>query len=90
MAKQANTHPLILLSRAIPEEWAELTDELIDKLHLVLSATKIHHSTSRQECFEILVKALPELEFATLENRGSKLFIKQGIKSKEIILHYVS
>lgn len=82
-------HPILLVCRAIPEEESALTEELIDRLHLIFSATEIHHSKDMDECF-ILLKALEELGLIELSKTtdSAKLTIKQSPQTKEIIQYY--
>lgn len=82
-------HPILLLCEAIPEEWVELSGELIDKLHLIFSATNIYHSKDRDECFK-LMRFLEELELIEFKEKPEikKLLLQQTFKTKEILRYH--
>lgn len=82
-------NPILLICRAIPEEEVTLTNEFLDKMHLMFSATNIHHSKDRDECYQIL-KMLEELDLIViLPKPGSnQLLIKQSTQTKEILQYY--
>lgn len=83
-------HPIVEICKLIPEEYTELSGELLDTLHKTFSDKDIHHSKNRDEIFKIVVTALTELEICTYTETSNpkKLLIKQGIKAREVLQHY--
>lgn len=81
-------NPLILISRILPEEFEVMTGEFLDRLHLVLSASDIHHSSNRDEVFLIVKEALTEIDIISIKEEDKKVLIKQGSNAKRIIKEY--
>ena len=77
-------HPIVLICKVIPEEFEKITGELLDKLHLVLSATGIHHAADRDEINKIITDILVDIGLVEIKDRQ----IKQSVQTKEIIKHY--
>jgi len=83
-------HPMILLCRCIPEDTTIVDGDLLDKIHLVLSATSIFHARNRDDIFKLLTTVFVEMELVCIEtiSGSEKLSIKQGSTTREVVSYY--